>query len=204
MRRPSFARRARTAGPTRGQRLDAGLEHLWPRGASRARPLRRRVHVREGDRQPGLCERGGTWSEYRTGRRSSRRTADAGVRRSVLEPEEADRARACVGADDGAEVLDELDLGLRPCLRDGSVEHLDPSGASAWAIATRSPGASSVAAGEDAANSSSAFCRPRTCRRARPRRPRWTGSASRSAAPRRAPGPCRYARPSGGTRACRP
>ena len=118
--------------PDARQRLDTRREHVGARSATRARPARRRRQAGERDRQLECCS--GWWhrTEYRTGT-CGRRPVDArpepGVAtrlRVVLEPEEADRARAGMGADDCAEVLDELDLGLRPRLRDEVGQHLDP------------------------------------------------------------------------------
>ncbi len=132
-----------------------------PRRASRARPGRRRT----------------------VGRRVRRRRLEAterhaGARGShgvVLEPEEPDRAGAGVRADDGPEGLDQLDRRGRPRSPTRSVSTSTHSGAFACAIATPSPGPSTVFAVNSRANSSSAFCRPRT---------RATGTTSPSATER--------------------
>ena len=129
MRRPSFARRFRTAGPTRGS-VSTPAASASGRGALRGRGQRGGgVRPAKPTGSRSAVRAGGTGTEYRTGTWSppvGQAEPASRALRVVLEPEEADRARAGVGADDGAEVLDELDLGLRPRLRDEVGEHLDP------------------------------------------------------------------------------
>ncbi len=129
--------------PAANSRADLGSVSTPAARASGRGALRVRGQ-RDGESAPAkptgsrvVVRHAGHRTEYRTGtgagpglrRRTSRTTPGRGsveCDRVVLEPEEADRARAGMRPDDSAEALNQLDLGLRPQLVREGREVLDP------------------------------------------------------------------------------